>query len=97
MRRRSCAAVALGCCWLAGAHAQERAPGRGQERAPERAQESAPDLEFLEYLGAWAEDDDEWLAIQEWEKDNAADVEKAKPEQEDQRRESEEDDDDESE
>ena len=48
---------------------------RAQEAGPER-REAAPDLDFLEYLGAWAEDDDEWLAIEEWRKDNAADVEK---------------------
>ena len=38
---------------------------------PEPA-EPGPDLDFLEYLGAWAEEDDEWLAIEEWQKDNAA-------------------------
>jgi hypothetical protein len=48
---------------------------RAQEVERER-QDAAPDLDFLEYLGAWAEDDDEWLAIEEWRKDNAADVEK---------------------
>jgi hypothetical protein len=39
---------------------------------PSVAQEAdpSPDLDFLEYLGAWAEDDDEWLAIEEWQKDN---------------------------
>jgi hypothetical protein len=29
----------------------------------------APDLELLEYLGSWQAEDDEWLAIAEWEKD----------------------------
>jgi hypothetical protein len=34
------------------------------------AQEAeSPDLEFLEYLGSWQADDDEWLAVAEWEKD----------------------------
>jgi hypothetical protein len=47
--------------WLArGAAAQDAEP-------PADAQ---PDLEFLEYLGSWQADDDEWLAIREWEKDN---------------------------
>jgi hypothetical protein len=50
--------VALGGLVGAAAHAQEAA-----EVPP-------PDLDFLEYLGAWAEDDDEWLAIEEWQKGN---------------------------
>ena len=32
---------------------------------------AAPDLAFLEYLGSWQGDDDEWLAIKEWDKDAA--------------------------
>ena len=52
-----------GCWWLAGAAAQEA------EREP------VPDLDFLEYLGAWAGEDDEWLAIEEWRKDNPDDEE----------------------
>lgn len=56
------AALAVGCWWLAAAHAQEAEP------------EPGPGLDFLEYLGAWAEEDDEWLAIEEWEKDNGADA-----------------------
>jgi hypothetical protein len=60
MRRLGGTMLALGgCWWVAGAaHAQdaESAPG--------------PDLDFLEYLGAWAGDDDEWLAIEEWQKGN---------------------------
>ena len=47
--------LVLGCSWLTG-EAQE-------------AKQPAPDLDFLEYLGAWADEDDEWLAIEEWEKD----------------------------
>ena len=62
MRTVRSALVALGCWWLAGAQAQEA----GQP-PPE-----APDLDFLEYLGAWAEEDDEWLAIEEWQKGQAA-------------------------
>lgn len=62
MRRFSRAALALGCWWLAGAHAQER-----EQEEPE----PVPDLDFLEYLGTWAEEDDEWLVIETWESDNA--------------------------
>ncbi len=51
--------LALGC-WLGGAQAQEA------EEAP------GPDLDFLEYLGTWAEDDEEWLAIEEWENGSSA-------------------------
>jgi hypothetical protein len=29
-----------------------------------------PDLDFLEYLGTWQAEDDEWLAIEEWDRDN---------------------------
>ena len=61
MRSVRAAVLALGCCWLAGIGAQEPEPA-----------EPGPDLDFLEYLGAWAEEDDEWLAIEEWQKDNAA-------------------------
>jgi hypothetical protein len=68
------AALALACCWLAGAHPQESERGREQQREPA----PAPDLDFLEYLGAWVEGDDEWLAIEEWRKDAAADAPDAK-------------------
>ncbi len=61
MRKTSSALLALGCWWLAGADAQQAEP-----------EVPGPDLDFLEYLGAWAEEDDEWLAIEEWEKDQAA-------------------------
>lgn len=59
---RLTAALLGGSWWLTGAHAQQA----NEETAP-------PDLDFLEYLGAWAEDDDEWLAIEEWHKGNAED------------------------
>ena len=62
MRKLGSALLTLGCWWLTGAQAQEAE----QPPAP------APDLDFLEYLGAWAEEDDEWLAIEEWQKDEAA-------------------------
>ena len=63
MRRiASALLVAAGGLSLArGAQAQPSAPPPA---------DSAPDLEFLEYLGSWQADDDEWLAIREWEKDN---------------------------
>lgn len=81
MRRFSRAALALGCCWLAGAHAQE--PEREPEQEEER--EEGPDLDFLEYLGTWADEDDEWLAIETWERDNAKDVEEDSEESESER------------
>jgi hypothetical protein len=81
MRKLSIALGALGCWWLTGAHTQQAEP---QEPA-------GPDLDFLEYLGTWAEEDDEWLAIEEWEKDEAAEPD------EDSRSETERDDDDDSE
>lgn len=55
-------ALALGgSWWLAGAAAQEADDA------------VVPDLDFLEYLGAWAGEDDEWLAIEEWRKGNPED------------------------
>jgi hypothetical protein len=79
MRKVGSALLALGCWWLTGAAAQQAEP-----EAP------GPDLDFLEYLGAWAEEDDEWLAIEEWEKD-----EPAQPEEDPEGSEQEKDDDDE--
>jgi hypothetical protein len=35
------------------------------------ANAAAPDLAFLEYLGSWQGDDDEWVAIKEWDQDAA--------------------------
>ena len=32
-----------------------------------RAAEEAPGLDFLAYLGSWQENDEEWLAVSEWE------------------------------
>jgi hypothetical protein len=87
MRRIGSAALALGC-WLAAA--------QGQEVQSEQAPELGPELDFLEYLGAWAEEDDEWLAIEEWQKDNEADAE-AEAGEDAEKSESESDDDDESE
>jgi hypothetical protein len=64
---------------------------QAQEREQEPEEEAGPDLDFLEYLGAWAEEDDEWLAIEEWEKDNGTE-----PEEDAQGSDGKEDDDDES-
>jgi hypothetical protein len=38
--------------------------------APQAQESDVPDLDFLEYLGSWQAEDDEWLAIAEWEKGN---------------------------
>jgi hypothetical protein len=85
MRALRPALLLLGCCSLAAVRAQQVEPER---------REPAPDLDFLEYLGAWAEDDAEWLAIEEWRKDNAADA--GKPGKDAEESETERDDDDES-
>jgi hypothetical protein len=76
MRRNSSAVLALVCSWLSAARAQEAVP------VPPGA---GPDLDFLEYLGAWAEDDDEWLAIEEWQKDLDADAKEDAEESESER------------
>jgi hypothetical protein len=65
MRGIRTAVLALVCSWLSATRAQEALP---------TPPEPGPDLDFLEYLGAWAEDDDEWLAIEEWRKDLDADT-----------------------
>jgi hypothetical protein len=76
MRRISSAVLALACWWLA--------PMRAQEVEPE-LEEAGPELDFLEYLGAWAEEDDEWLAIEEWQKDIGAEAEQDAEESESER------------
>jgi hypothetical protein len=60
--RAIAAALLAGGLWLARG-------AQGQQPAAPPA-DALPDLEFLEYLGSWQADDDEWLAIREWEKDN---------------------------
>ena len=76
---RRIAALIGALCFLRGAAAQPP-PAQGAPRAtPPRAatpraaapSDSAPDLAFLEYLGSWQGDDDEWLAIKEWDQDAA--------------------------
>jgi hypothetical protein len=70
MRKRL--AVLLGAlCFARTAFAQ---PPPAAQPAPPRTtppKDAPPDLEFLEYLGSWQGDDDEWLAIKEWDQDNA--------------------------
>jgi hypothetical protein len=64
MRRLSTVALALGCWWLADVSAQDAEP-----QPPE-----SPDLDFLEYLGSWAENDGEWLALEELRERNGVDA-----------------------
>jgi len=60
MRKVAAALCAVGGLWFArAAHTQDTKP------AP------APDLDFLEYLGAWQENDEEWLVSEQWQKDRA--------------------------
>ena len=68
--------LALACSWLSATRAQEAEPVRPGP---------GPDLDFLEYLGAWAEEDDEWLAIEELQKDLGAEAEEDAEESESER------------
>ena len=69
MRKLRLTVVGLASCWsVCGAQAQEPEEG------------AAPDIDFLEYLGAWAEQDDEWLVIEEWQKDAPENDDLASPE-----------------
>ena len=70
MRAIKGALLLIGCSWLTGLRAQDAEPER--DRGP-----PAPDLDFLEYLGTWAEGDDEWLAIEEFRRDLSADAKDA--------------------
>ena len=79
-------------CWRSAVRGLRRARRRKPSR---RRPEPGPELDFLEYLGAWAEEDDEWLAIEEWQKDNA--LTRSRGEEDAEESESERDDDDESE
>ena len=40
--------------------------GHAQDSKPAPA---TPDLDFLEYLGAWQENDEEWMVSEQWQKD----------------------------
>ena len=75
-------------CWRSAVGGLRAHARRKQSRSGAGAR---PELDFLEYLGAWAEEDDEWLAIEEWQKEIGADSDRAEES------ESERDDDDESE
>jgi hypothetical protein len=57
MRKLAAAVIALGGVWLAPAAQAQSADS-----------ETAPDLDFLEYLGSWLADDDEWWELAEWDK-----------------------------
>ena len=62
MRKVAATLCAVGGLWLARApHAQDAKPSPS---AP-------PDLDFLEYLGAWQGNDEEWLISEQWQKDRA--------------------------
>jgi len=68
--RRLLAACVGALCLARGASAQ---PPATQPTPPRTTppKDAVPDLAFLEYLGSWQGDDDEWLAIKEWDQDTA--------------------------
>jgi hypothetical protein len=64
MRKVAAMLCAVGGVWLARpVYAQDAKP---QPTPPSSA---TPDLDFLEYLGAWQENDEEWLVSEQWQKD----------------------------
>lgn len=64
MRKVAATLCALSGLWLARAtHAQDAKP------VPSAPPSATPDLDFLEYLGAWQENDEEWLVSEQWQKD----------------------------
>ena len=73
--RRIAAALIGALCFVRGAAGQPpptQAPPPRATPPPGRAEDAAaPDLAFLEYLGSWQGDDDEWIAIKEWDQDAA--------------------------
>jgi hypothetical protein len=73
---RRVAALLIGAlCFVRGATAQPPAQPAPPRPAPPKSSPpkgAAPDLAFLEYLGSWQGDDDEWIAIKEWDQDGAA-------------------------
>jgi hypothetical protein len=77
---RRIAAVLIGAlCFVRGAAAQPPAQPAPPRPAPPKSsapKNAVPDLAFLEYLGSWQGDDDEWIAIKEWDQDG---VPKGKP------------------
>ena len=65
---------AVGGLWLARAvHAQDAKP------VPPAKPPTTPDLDFLEYLGTWQENDEEWLVSEQWQKDRAGAERIARP------------------
>jgi len=69
--RRLVAALVGALCFARAASAQAPPAAPAPPRAMPPAKDAVPDLAFLEYLGSWQGDDDEWLAIKEWDQDNA--------------------------
>jgi hypothetical protein len=72
--RRITAALIGALCFVRGTAAQPPAqppPPRSTPPRPALPTNAVPDLAFLEYLGSWQGDDDEWLAIKEWDHDGA--------------------------
>jgi len=68
MRRVAATLCAVGGLWFARpVHAQD---AKAAPTAPERPPPT-PDLDFLEYLGAWQENDEEWLVSEQWQKGRA--------------------------
>jgi len=66
MRKIAATLCAAGGLWFArAAHAQDAKP------EPPVESPTTPDLDFLEYLGAWQENDEEWLVSEQWQKDRA--------------------------
>lgn len=45
--------------------------GHAQE-ADDSVEADDPDVDFLEYLGSWQDNDEEWLIVSEWEPDESA-------------------------
>lgn len=73
---RRLATVLIGAlCFVRGAAAQappaQPTPPRAPPPRSAPPKSAAPDLAFLEYLGSWQGDDDEWIAIKEWDQDGA--------------------------
>jgi hypothetical protein len=73
---RRITAVLIGAlCFGRGTAAQpppgQPAPPRATPPRQAPPKNAVPDLAFLEYLGSWQGDDDEWLAIKEWDQDGA--------------------------
>ena len=70
--RRITAALIGALCFVRGTAAQppaQPAPPRATPPHGAPPKNAVPDLAFLEYLGSWQGDDDEWLAIKEWDQD----------------------------